>query len=47
LAALIGWVLTGAKVQPIVLAIEDLHWADPQGCSTVYIESLMQHVLTI
>ncbi len=29
LAALINWVLAGAKVQPIVLAFEDLHWADP------------------
>ena len=29
LAALIHWVLAGAKVQPVVLAFEDLHWADP------------------
>jgi class 3 adenylate cyclase/tetratricopeptide (TPR) repeat protein len=29
LAALTGWVMAGAKVQPIVLAFEDLHWADP------------------
>ena len=29
LAALTNWVLTGAKVQPAVLAFEDLHWADP------------------
>jgi class 3 adenylate cyclase len=28
-AALIGWVISGAKVQPVVLAVEDLHWADP------------------
>jgi predicted ATPase len=29
LAALTNWVLAGAKVQPMVLAFEDLHWADP------------------
>jgi len=29
LAALTTWVMAGAKVQPIVLAFEDLHWADP------------------
>jgi class 3 adenylate cyclase/predicted ATPase len=29
LAALLGWVLAGAKTQPIVLAVEDLQWADP------------------
>src|SRR5262245_286820 len=29
LAALTNWVLAGAKVQPVVLAFEDLHWADP------------------
>jgi class 3 adenylate cyclase len=29
LAALINWLLAGAKVQPVVLAFEDLHWADP------------------
>ncbi len=29
LAALTNWVMAGAKVQPIVLAVEDLHWADP------------------
>jgi class 3 adenylate cyclase/predicted ATPase len=29
LAALIAWVLAGARTQPIVLAFEDLHWADP------------------
>jgi predicted ATPase/class 3 adenylate cyclase len=28
-AALINWVMAGAKVQPAVLAFEDLHWADP------------------
>jgi predicted ATPase len=29
LAALTGWIMAGARVQPIVLAFEDLHWADP------------------
>ena len=29
LAALTNWVMAGAKVQPVVLALEDLHWADP------------------
>ena len=29
LAALNNWVLAGARVQPVVLAFEDLHWADP------------------
>src|SRR5581483_4068822 len=29
LAALANWITAGAKVQPVVLAFEDLHWADP------------------
>jgi class 3 adenylate cyclase/predicted ATPase len=29
LAALTGWVMAGARAQPIVLAIEDVQWADP------------------
>jgi hypothetical protein len=29
LAALVAWVLTGARSQAIALAFEDLHWADP------------------
>src|SRR5271167_617484 len=29
LEALTNWVMAGAKVQPVVLAHEDLHWADP------------------
>src|SRR6516164_1689423 len=29
LAALTNWLVAGAKVQPVVLVFEDLHWADP------------------
>ncbi len=29
LAAITAWTLAGARVQPIVVAFEDLHWADP------------------
>ena len=29
LAAMSAWTLAGARSQPLVLAIEDLHWADP------------------
>jgi class 3 adenylate cyclase/predicted ATPase len=29
LAALTSWVMAGARAQPIVLAIEDVQWADP------------------
>ena len=29
LAALINWIMAGAKAQHLVLAFEDLHWADP------------------
>ena len=29
LAALTNLVMAGARVQPVVLAVEDLHWADP------------------
>ena len=29
LAAMIAWLLAGARSQPVVLAFEDLHWADP------------------
>ena len=29
LGALTNWVIAGARTQPIVLALEDLHWADP------------------
>jgi class 3 adenylate cyclase/predicted ATPase len=29
LAALTNWIMASAKTQPLVLAFEDLHWADP------------------
>jgi predicted ATPase len=29
LASMTAWVLAGARSQPVVLAFEDLHWADP------------------
>ena len=29
LAALTNWLMAGARAQPIVLTLEDLHWADP------------------
>jgi tetratricopeptide (TPR) repeat protein len=29
LAALAGWVFGAARVQPVVMAMEDLHWLDP------------------
>jgi predicted ATPase len=29
LAALTNWVIAAAQSQPIVLALEDVHWADP------------------
>jgi class 3 adenylate cyclase/predicted ATPase len=35
LAALTTWVFAGARNQPIVLAFEDLHWADPTSLDLV------------
>ena len=29
LAALTNWIMAGARTQPVVLALEDVHWADP------------------
>jgi class 3 adenylate cyclase len=29
LAAVTNWVMAAARVQPVVLTVEDLHWADP------------------
>src|ERR1700730_6807342 len=36
LATLVDWVLGTARVQPIVIAIEDLHWADPLTLELIY-----------
>jgi class 3 adenylate cyclase/tetratricopeptide (TPR) repeat protein len=38
LATLVGWTLGAAKTQPLVIATEDLHWADP---STLELTQLM------
>ena len=35
LAAFTSWVMAGARAQPIVLAVEDLHWADPTTIDVV------------
>src|SRR5262249_45809771 len=29
LAAMTNWIVAGARSQPVVLALEDIHWADP------------------
>ena len=29
MAAILAWFAAGARTQPVVLAFEDLHWADP------------------
>ena len=36
LEALTAWVLAGARSQPIVLAFEDLHWADPTSLDLMH-----------
>jgi class 3 adenylate cyclase len=38
LAALTGWVFGAAKLQPVVMVVEDLHWLDP---STLELEQLL------
>ena len=35
LAAMTAWFLAGARTQPVVLAFEDLHWADPTSLDLV------------
>jgi predicted ATPase/class 3 adenylate cyclase len=35
LAGLAGWVLKLAKLQPLILAIEDLHWVDPSSIELI------------
>jgi class 3 adenylate cyclase len=38
LATLVAWVVGGARVQPMVIATEDVHWADP---STLELQGLL------
>jgi class 3 adenylate cyclase len=40
LAAVTAWFLAGARTQPVVLAFEDLHWADPTSLDLI--ESLAE-----
>jgi class 3 adenylate cyclase len=35
LAAILAWIVAGGRAQPIVLAIEDLQWADPTSIDVV------------
>ena len=42
LAAIVAWVLSGARSQALVLAIEDLHWADPTSLDLM--QALLQRV---
>jgi class 3 adenylate cyclase/tetratricopeptide (TPR) repeat protein len=35
LAAVSAWAIAGAQVQPVVLALEDVHWADPTTLEVV------------
>jgi class 3 adenylate cyclase/tetratricopeptide (TPR) repeat protein len=36
LAALIAWVIAGARSQPVALTFEDLHWADPTSLDLMH-----------
>ena len=36
LAALIAWVVAGARSQPVALTFEDLHWADPTSLDLMH-----------
>jgi class 3 adenylate cyclase/predicted ATPase len=37
LSAFVAWVLAGARSQPVALAFEDLHWADPTSLDLMQI----------
>ncbi len=37
LAAMTAWFLAGARSQPVVLAFEDLHWADPTSLDLIQV----------
>ena len=41
LAAMTTWVLAGARSQPVVVAFEDLHWADPTSLDLI--RALAEH----
>ena len=36
LAAILAWIMAGARTQPIVLAFEDLQWADPTSIDVLW-----------
>jgi class 3 adenylate cyclase/predicted ATPase len=36
LTALTNWLMAGARTQPVVLAFEDLHWADPTTLNVLH-----------
>src|SRR6516162_8456722 len=35
LAAIVAWILAGARSQPLAIAFEDLHWADPTSLDLI------------
>jgi predicted ATPase/class 3 adenylate cyclase len=35
LATIVGWALGSARIQPLVIVIEDLHWADPSTLEAI------------
>jgi len=35
LATIVGWALASARIQPLVIVIEDLHWADPSTLEAI------------
>src|SRR6516225_2343868 len=35
LAAIVSWILAGARSQPLAIAFEDLHWADPTSLDLI------------
>jgi hypothetical protein len=37
LAALSGWILGAARLQPLVMVVEDLHWLDPSTLELLYL----------
>jgi tetratricopeptide (TPR) repeat protein len=37
LATLVEWVIGAARAQPLVIAIEDLHWADPSSLELIHL----------